>query len=192
MLPWTRDGSLFWGGWQPGGDGHIRISSIRSALRPLRPFDPRDGLAEWPRTKREASRTTPATEGWVGRWAGRTGWRDESLRRSRTIGRGELRGEPHLVPPMRTPSPPPPPHARLSSSSFARHGSGDATAPRPFETHPLTPPSPVGRAHLFYLAQPATPSPPSLFSCDISDSVTPPTLRFTKPFFPHLANEKNT
>lgn len=74
-FPWTRDGSLFWS-WQPGGDGHVKIYSIRSALRVLRPFDSHDGLAEWPRTKREASRTTPATvEGWaVGSQNGSPGW----------------------------------------------------------------------------------------------------------------------
>lgn len=71
---------------------------------------------------------------------------------------------------MRTPSPPP--HARLSSSS-SLPGTEVVMQPRPDHLR-LTPPSSVGRAHVFYLAHAATPSPPSLFSCDISDSVTPP------------------
>lgn len=180
---------FFWG-WQPGGDGHIRISSVRSALRPLRPYGPRDGLAEWPRTKREASRTTPATKGWAGGQSGRDGGTRACAGRALSAG-GSFGESPTSYPPCGPPRLPPMP----ASAVRALPGTEVVMQPRPdrpFETHPLTPPSPVGRAHLFYLAQPATPSPPSLFSCDISDSVTPPTLRFTKPFFPHLAKEKNT
>lgn len=123
------------------------------------------------------------------RWAVRTDGM-ESLRRSRTISRGALgRAEPHLVPPMRTPSPPP--HARLSSSS-SLPGTEVVMQRRPDHLR-LTPPSSVGRAHVFYLTHAATPSPPSLFSCDISDSVTPPPSSASTDcpsIFPHLAKEK--
>lgn len=69
------------------------------------------------------------------RWAVRTDGM-ESLRRSRTISRGELLGEPSPTsyPPCGPLASPPCPPQQFEL--VARHGSGDATAPRPFETHP--------------------------------------------------------
>lgn len=174
IFPWTRDGSPLVLRWQPGADRNIKMSFIRSALRLLRPFDSHDGLAEWPRTKRDlhGQRRQPQWKAeQVGSQDGRDG-EPESLRRSRTISRGGSSWESRAPP--RTPhadplaSPPCPPQ---QFELVARHGSGDATAPRPFETHPTiiswTSSRLLSRSRRHALS-------PSLFSCDISDSVTPP------------------
>lgn len=99
-------------------------------------------------------------------------------------------------------APPRTPHADPLASSpcppqqfklVARHGSGDATAPRPFETHPTIISWTSSRLLSRSRRHAATPSPPSLFSCDISDSVTPPPSSASTDspsIFPHLAKEK--
>lgn len=116
---------FFWG-WQPGGDGHIRISSVRSALRPLRPYDPRDGLAEWPRTKREASRTTPATKGWAGGQSGRDGGTSACAGRALSAG-GSFGESPTSYPPCGPPRLPPMP----ASAVRALPGTEVVMQPRP-------------------------------------------------------------
>lgn len=193
IFPWTRDGSPLVLRWQPGADRNIKMSFIRSALRLLRPFDSHDGLAEWPRTKRDlhGQRRQPQWKAeQVGSQDGRDG-EPESLRRSRTISRGGSSWESRAPP--RTPhadplaSPPCPPQ---QFELVARHGSGDATAPRPFETHPTiiswTSSRLLSRSRRHALS-------PSLFSCDISDSVNPPPSSASTDspsIFPHLAKKK--
>lgn len=114
--------------------------------------------------------------GRLSRWAVRTdGMESQRAWAGRALSAGGSSWESRAPP--RTPhadplasSPCPPQQFKL----VARHGSGDATAPRPFETHPTIISWTSSRLLSRSRRHAATPSPPSLFSCDISDSVTTP------------------
>lgn len=133
--------------------------------------------------------------GWAG---GQDGW-DGGTRAcaGRALSAGGSFGEsPTSYPPCGLPRPPPPMPA---SAVRALPGTEVVMQPRPDHlrlTHLRLTHSPhhhqLVELTSFISLNPSRPLPPSLFSCDILDSVTPPTLRFTKPFFAHLANEKNT